>query len=142
MGPDPDREDAMTAYPPTSASRQRRALLAILLIAPFLSQADATIANVATPSIGAELGAAGAVLELVVGGYLIAFAVLIITGARIGQSHGYRRVFVAGLATFSLASLACGLAPDATTLVVARVVQGAGAALMFPQALTGIQLNF
>jgi MFS family permease len=114
----------------------------VLLVAPFLAQADATIANVATPSIHAHLGASGAALELVIGGYLIAFAVLLITGARLGQTHGYRRVFVAGLALFSLASLACGLAPDAWVLVVARVLQGSGAALMFPQTLTGIQLNF
>jgi hypothetical protein len=68
--------------------------------------------------------------------------VLLITGARLGQTHGYRRVFLAGIATFGLASLACGLAPDPTLLVVARVLQGISAALMFPQALTGIQLNF
>jgi MFS family permease len=81
-------------------------------------------------------------LELVIGGYLIAFAVLLITGARLGQTHGYKRLFLIGMATFSLASLLCGLAPSPEFLVGARVVQGAGAALMFPQALTGIQLNF
>ena len=61
-------------------------LLGVLLVAPFMAQADATIANVATPSIHADLGASGAVLELVIGGYLIAFAVLLITGARLGQT--------------------------------------------------------
>jgi MFS family permease len=117
-------------------------LLAVLLMGPLMAQADATIANVATPSIRDELGASGAALELVVGGYMIAFAVLLITGARLGQSHGYRKLFVAGVATFTLASVACGLAPTAALLVAARVVQGAGAALMFPQTLTGIQLAF
>jgi MFS family permease len=117
-------------------------LLAVLLVAPFLAQADATIANVATPSIRTHLGASGAVLELVIGGYLIAFAVLLVTGARLGQTYGYRRLFVAGLALFGAASLACGLAPDPAFLVAARVLQGAGAALMFPQTLTGIQLTF
>jgi MFS family permease len=117
-------------------------LLAVLLVGPFMSQADATIANVATPSIHADLGASAAALELVIGGYLLTFSVLLITGARLGQTHGYRRVFLAGIATFGLASLACGLAPDPTLLVVARVLQGISAALMFPQALTGIQLNF
>jgi len=117
-------------------------VLPVLLGAPFLAQADATIANVATPSIHAELGASGGLLELVVGGYLIAFAVLVITGARLGQTHGYRRVFLIGVALFTAASLACGLAPDPVMLVLARVLQGAGAALMFPQALTGIQRNF
>jgi MFS family permease len=117
-------------------------LLAVLLMGPLMAQADATIANVATPSIHAGLGASGAALELVVGGYMIAFAVLLITGARLGQSHGYRRVFIAGVATFTLASVACGLAPTPALLVAARVVQGAGAALMFPQTLTGIQIAF
>jgi EmrB/QacA subfamily drug resistance transporter len=119
-----------------------RRLLAVLLVAPFLAQADATIANVATPSIHADLGASGAELELVIGAYLIAFAVLLITGARLGQTYGYRRMFMTGLAVFGCASLACGLAPVPAVLVIARVLQGAGAALMFPQTLTGIQLNF
>lgn len=120
----------------------RGRLLAVLLAAPFMAQADATIANVAIPSIRADLGASDAVLELVVGGYLIAFAVLLITGARLGQTHGYRRVFLLGLGLFTGASLLCGLAPDAIVLVLARVLQGLGAALMFPQTLTGIQLHF
>jgi len=117
-------------------------LLAVLLMGPFMAQADATITNVATPSIRAGLGASGAALELVVGGYMIAFAMLLITGARLGQTHGYRRIFVLGVATFTAASIACGLAPTPPALVAARVLQGAGAALMFPQTLTGIQLIF
>jgi MFS family permease len=84
----------------------------------------------------------GAALELVVGGYLVAFAVLLITGARLAQAHGYKRLFTLGMVLFSLASLACGLAWSPWALVVARVVQGAGAALMFPQTLTGVQFNF
>jgi MFS family permease len=117
-------------------------LLAVLLMGPLMAQADATIANVATPSIRADLGASGAALELVVGGYMIAFAMLLITGARLGQTHGYRRVFVLGVTTFTSASALCGIAPTPAVLVAARVLQGAGAALMFPQTLTGIQLSF
>jgi MFS family permease len=117
-------------------------LLAVLLMAPFMAQADATIANLAAPSIHADLRTSGAELELVVGGYLIAFAVLLITGARAGQTHGYRQVFLLGAGVFTGASLLCGLAPGPVVLIVARVVQGAGAALMFPQTLTGIQLSF
>lgn len=131
------------APPATGAlSADRRRLLAALLVGPFMAQADATIANVATPSIHADLGASGATLELVIGGYLIAFAVLLITGARLGQTHGYRRIYLLGIGLFGLASLVCGVAPDTAVLVGARVVQGIGAALMFPQTLTGIQLNF
>ncbi len=111
-------------------------------MAPLMAQADATIANVAAPSIRADLGTSGAQLELVIGGYLIAFAMLLITGARLGQTHGYRRAFLLGVGVFTGASLLCGLAPTPSVLIAARVVQGAGAALMFPQTLTGIQLGF
>jgi MFS family permease len=115
--------------------------LAIWLSAMFMTQLDVTIVNVATPAIHDDLGASGAELELVVGAYLLAYAVLLITGARLGELLGFRRVFLSGLALFSAASLACGLAPDPIVLVAARVVQGAGAALMVPQVLSGIQLE-
>jgi MFS family permease len=128
----------MTPSPPPRPG----GMLAILLVAPFMAQADVTIANVATPSIHADLGASGAALELVIGGYLVAYAVFLITGARLGQTHGYRRVFLVGVGVFTAASLLCGLAPSPVILVAGRVVQGFGAALMFPQALTAIQLHF
>ncbi|HEV2256977.1 MAG TPA: MFS transporter [Streptosporangiaceae bacterium] len=72
----------------------------------------------------------------------MAYAVLLVTCARLGQARGYRRMFLAGLAGFTAASLACTLAPDAITLVVARIAAGATAALMAAQVLTGIQLGF
>lgn len=126
----------------TTRAPHRGWLLGVLLAGAFMPLVDETVANVATPSIQSDLGASGAALQLVIGGYLIAFALLLIPGARLGQTHGYRRMFLLGSAVFTLASLACGLAPTATVLVVARVLQGAGAALMFPQTLSGIQLNF
>jgi len=130
----PNTDQARSGHP--------RALLAVLLAAPFLSSVDATIANVATPSIRTSLGASGASAELIIGGYLIAYATLLITGARLGQSHGYRRLFLLGMAGFTVTSLLAGLAPDAGALVAARVLQGAAAALMFPQAMTGIRLTY
>jgi predicted MFS family arabinose efflux permease len=117
-------------------------MLAVLLAPLFMYQADATIVNVANPSIHADLGTSGAELQLVVGGYLLASAMLLITGARLGQMRGYRRVFLLGLAGFGVASLACGLAPTPIVLVIARVAQGASGALLIPQVLSGIQLNF
>ncbi|MGH2867190.1 MAG: MFS transporter [Solirubrobacteraceae bacterium] len=101
-------------------------LLAVLLAPMFMYQADATIVNVANPSIHAHLHATGAQLELVIGAYLLASVTLFITGARLGQMRGYRRVFLSGLAMFTLASLACGLAPSALVLIIARIVQGLG----------------
>jgi MFS family permease len=117
-------------------------LLAVMLTMLFMYQADATIVNVATPSIRAHLGASGAQLELVIDGYLLASAALLITGARLGYLLGYRRVFLTGLAVFGAASLACGLAPGPLALVVARVIQGTGGALAFPQVLTAVQVHF
>ncbi|WP_438490064.1 MFS transporter [Streptomyces sp. S186] len=108
----------------------------------FLGNVDIAIVNIATPSIQLHLHASGAELELIVSGYTLTYAVLLITSARLGGARGYRRMFQLGLAIFTLASLACGLAPTPVLLVVARVVQGAGAALLTSQVLTGIQLNF
>ena len=103
---------------------------------------DTAIVNVAGPSIGAGLSASGAELQLVVSGYILAYGMLLITGARLGDLRGRRRIFLTGLTVFTLASLACGLAPAAVPLIAARVVQGVGAALMVPQVLTGIQHAF
>src|SRR5262249_28245911 len=76
-----------------------------------------------------------------IGGYIVAFAVFLITGARLGQTHGYRRLFLLGLGLFGVASLVGGLGPNVTVLIGMRVVQGIAAALMFPQRLTGVPLT-
>jgi len=117
-------------------------LLPILLTAVFMTTADNSIVNVAVPSIATGLRASGGELELAVSAYILAYAVLLVTGARLGSIYGYRRIFSTGLALFTLGSLACGLAPDAVALILARIVQGIGAAIMVPQVLTGIQLSF
>lgn len=115
--------------------------LPVLLSAVFMTTADNSIVNVAVPSIERTLDASDAQLQLTVSGYVLAYAALLVTGARLGTIFGYRRIFLSGLCAFTLASLACGLAPDALTLVAARVVQGIGAALMVPQVLTVIQMS-
>jgi MFS family permease len=108
----------------------------------FITNVDIAVVNVATPSIHERLSASGSELQFVVSGYVLSYAMLLITGARLGDMYGYRRLFIAGLGVFTLASLACGLAPSAIVLILARVVQGVGAALMAPQVLTGIQQSF
>jgi MFS family permease len=108
----------------------------------FITNVDVAIVNVAAPSIHEQLGANGSELQFVVSDYVLAYAMLLITGARLGAMYGYRRLFLVGLVVFSAASLGCGLAPNAIALIVARVIQGIGAGLMVPQVLTGIQLNF
>ena len=90
----------------------------------------------------ATLGASGASLQLVVAGYTIAYAVLLVTGARLGDILGHRRVFLAGVPLFTLASLGCGLAPTTGVLVALRFLQGAGAATMIPQVLSLIQRTY
>ena len=114
-------------------------VLAVVLIGQFMAVLDASIVNVAAPSIHASLRASGAGLQLVVAGYTITYAVLLVTGARLGDILGHRRVFLTGLVLFTLASLGCGLAGTASLLITLRFVQGAGAALMIPQVLSLIQ---
>jgi predicted MFS family arabinose efflux permease len=124
------------------AAAHRGWLLAVLMTMLFMYQADAAIVNVATPAIRTDLGASGAQLELVISGYLLASASLIVIGARLGYLYGCRPVFLTGLGVFGAASLACGLAPSPTVLIAARVLQGVGGALAYPQVLTGIQVYF
>ncbi|WP_129309282.1 MFS transporter [Streptomyces sp. L2] len=110
-----------------------------VLLAAALPLVDFFIVNVALPTIGADLAAGEAVLELVVAGYGVAYAVLLVLGGRLGDLVGRRRLFLGGMAAFGVTSLACGLAPDAWTLVAARVAQGASAAAMLPQVLATVQ---
>jgi MFS family permease len=113
--------------------------LVTVLLGAALPLIDFFIVNVALPTIDANLHASTATLELVVAGYGIGYALLLVLGGRLGDSFGRRRMFLAGMAAFTLTSLICGLAPTATTLVLARVAQGAAAAMMLPQVLSTIQ---
>ena len=117
-------------------------MLAVLLLGQFMSMLDVFVVNVAMPVIGVDLRASGAALQLVVGVYSVAYAMLLITGARLGDLYGRRRMYQLGVIVFTLASLACGLAPNAPALVFFRFVQGAGAAVMVPQIISVIQLRF
>lgn len=121
---------------------RHRMMLPILLIGQAMAAMDTSIVNVAAPVIRQELGISGALLQIVIAGYVLAYAVLLVTGARLGDDYGYRRLFVGGVALFTAASLACGIAPETATLIVARIAQGIGAALMVPQVLSLIQRQF
>jgi len=116
--------------------------LAIVLTGQIMAVLDTNIVNVAVPAMHATLGASGAALQLIVAGYTIAYAVLLVTGARLGDILGHRRVFLAGVALFTLASLGCGLAPTTGALVALRFIQGVGAATMIPQILSLIQRTY
>jgi EmrB/QacA subfamily drug resistance transporter len=116
--------------------------LALILTASFMVMLDFTIVNIALPSIERELSLSTPVVQWVVTGYAIAFSGLLILGGRAADLLGRRRMFVAGLLVFSLASLAGGLAGDAVLLIASRIVQGAGAALVAPAALSLITTSF
>jgi MFS family permease len=127
---------------PAAAARGRWLMLIVLLAGQFMALLDVTIVNVAMPTIGRSLHATGAELQLVVAGYTVSYAMMLITGARLGELYGRRRVFMAGVAVFTVASLTCGIAPGVGVLIGARFVQGAGAAAMMPQIMSVIQLRF
>ena len=125
--------------PMTDRTRLTSLGLATVLLGAFLSIADFFIVNVALPTIDGDLHASEATLELVVAGYGIPYALLLVLGGRLGDLHGRRRLFMLGMASFTVWSLLCGLAPTASSLVVFRAIQGASAALMVRQVLATIQ---
>jgi EmrB/QacA subfamily drug resistance transporter len=108
----------------------------------FMIMLDNTVVNVALPSIRADLGISVAELEWVVNAYALTFGVLLLTGGKLADLLGRRRIFIAGLVIFTGASLWCGLADGAASLIAARTVQGAGAALMNPATLSIITATF
>ncbi|MDX3237783.1 MFS transporter [Streptomyces sp. ME03-5709C] len=130
------------AGPPGRRGPRAGQLLGVLLTGQFMALLDAFIVNVAAPTIRTDLHASGAGLQMIVAGYTISYAVLLITGARAGDLWGHRRAFLAGLTVFTAASLTCGLAGSTGQLTAFRLVQGAGSALMIPQVLSLIQRNF
>lgn len=119
--------------------RRRTLAMAVVALAFVMDLLDVTIVNVAIPAIQQGLGAGTAAVQWLVAGYVLSFAVVLITGGRLGDLYGHRRLFLVGVAAFTLASLACGLVSDAGGLVVARLLQGACAALMVPQVMALMQ---
>ncbi|MDQ3576512.1 MAG: MFS transporter [Actinomycetota bacterium] len=118
------------------------AVLAVLLSGWFLTQFDFFVVNIAAPSFERQLGAGPLALELIVGGYAFAYATGMITGGRLGDRYGHRRIFVIGMLSFTAASLLCGLAPNAAFLVATRLLQGLACAVMAPQILATITATF
>ena len=125
---------------PTRPSARARALrwapLAVILTGTFMVVLDFFIVNVALPSIGRSLRASSGSLEWISAGYALSTAVLLVTGGRLGDRFGRRRIFCAGLAVFTLSSALCGTADDATVLVAGRLLQGCGGALLSTNVLS------
>lgn len=116
--------------------------LFVLLLAGFVTIFDLFVVNVAIPSMQSSLGASLSELGYIIAGYELAFGVLLITGGRLGDLYGRRRLFITGMAGFTTASLLCGIAPGVEILIAARVFQGLAAALLFPQVYASIRINF
>ncbi len=136
----------MSAAPPSAAapsvrpgiayaSPQGRWVLAVAILASAVAMLDATVVNVALPAIGRDLRAGFSGLQWTVNGYTLALGSLLLLGGSLGDRYGRRRMLVAGLALFTAASLLCALAPSIGLLVGARVLQGAGGALLTPESL-------
>ncbi len=120
----------------------RALAVGVLLVATFMDLLDTTIVNVGLPSIRRDLHASSSQIEWIVSGYVLSFAVALITAGRMGDAFGRKKVFLAGVAGFTIASAIAALAPNADVLVVSRFVQGLFAAVMIPQVLSIIQVLF
>ncbi|MFF2401654.1 MFS transporter [Streptomyces goshikiensis] len=114
--------------------------VSVVMVGMFMAILDSFIVVVAGPAIQADLGASVGQLQWILAGYQLSYAVFMITGGRLADLYGRKRVFITGTAVFTLASLACALAQDPGTLIGARIVQGVGAALMVPQVFAVITL--
>jgi EmrB/QacA subfamily drug resistance transporter len=133
-----------TETTPLSAPGDRRRwfALAIVMTAAFMDLVDVTIVNIAIPSIQTNAGASDSQIQWITAGYALAFAAGLITGGRLGDIHGRKRLFLTGIGGFTLASALCGFAANPEMLVASRILQGGMAALMVPQVLSIVHATF
>lgn len=128
--------------PAATADRRRWIALAIVMTATFMDLVDVTIVNIAIPSIQRDAGASVSHIQWITAGYALAFAAGLITGGRLGDIHGRKRLFLIGIGGFTLASALCGFAVNPEMLVASRILQGGMAALMVPQVLSIVHATF
>ncbi len=131
-----------TAGAPVGEHPRRWFMLPVVLMAMFMAGFDIWAVNVAAPSLQRDLHVSDAALQLIVGGYAFMYASGMVTGGRLGDLFGYRRMFMIGVISFAAASLLCGLAQSPGELVAARLVQGLTGAVMVPQVLALITATF
>ncbi|MGF7228653.1 MAG: MFS transporter [Candidatus Saccharibacteria bacterium] len=123
-------------------AKQKKIALLIVAFAFVMDLLDSTIVNIAIPSIQSNLGASYATIQWLIAGYSLTFALLLITGGRMGDVFGYKKIFLLGIGGFTIASLLTGIAPNAGFLVVSRLLQGSMAALMVPQVMSLMQVMY
>ncbi|PTM93686.1 EmrB/QacA subfamily drug resistance transporter [Streptomyces sp. VMFN-G11Ma] len=137
--------DQRTSQAPTTSSLPLRTawlVMAVVVLADLMDLIDSSIANLAGPSIRADLGGGQVTVQWVLSAYTAAFALGLVTSGRLGDLLGRRRLFLLGMTGFTLASLACGLAPDVVFLIVARTLQGLFGSVMIPQGLALVKVVF
>ena len=125
-----------------SADPRRWAALVVMLLAAFMNLLDVSIVNIAIPPIQQGLHASYADVQWTLAGYALAYALMLITGGRLGDTYGRKRLFLIGVVGFTIMSALCGAAQSAGMLIASRVAQGAMGALMIPQVLSVIQVMF
>jgi MFS family permease len=128
--------------PPTRAGTRTWWALTVLLMGTLLPPLDFFIVNVALPSMQTDLHASPAIAQLVISAYAATYAIFLITGGRLGDLYGRRRIFLVGILAFAAASAVCGFASSPAALVTGRILQGGAAAIMAPQALASIHALF
>src|SRR5713101_8140925 len=143
---DPMPPDAEILAPPAAPGeapdRRRWLTLAVLLLAAFMNLLDISIVNIAIPSIQRDLHASYADIQWALAGYTLAYALVLITGGRLGDTFGRKRLFLIGVTGFTIMSALCGAAQSPGILIASRVAQGAFGAIMIPQVLSVIQVIF
>jgi sugar phosphate permease len=123
-------------------ARERRWVLVAAILASAIAYIDESVVNVALPAIGKDLAASVAVIQWVINAYTLCLAAFLLVGGAAGDQIGRRRVFVVGITIFGIASVWCGLSPNVTQLIIARALQGIGAALLIPCSLAIIGASF
>jgi MFS family permease len=122
--------------------KMRTVALVVVSLAFVMDLLDSTIVNIAIPSIQANLGASYSAIQWLIAGYALAFALILVTGGRMGDVYGYKKIFMIGVAGFTVASLLSGLSQDPGQLIAARFLQGSMAALMVPQVISLMQVMY
>ncbi|MEY9962023.1 EmrB/QacA subfamily drug resistance transporter [Streptacidiphilus sp. MAP12-16] len=132
----------MSTDVPVTPDPRRWLALAVVMTASLMDMVDVTIVNIAVPSIQRDTGASFSAIQWITAGYALAFAIGLITGGRLGDIYGRKRLFLLGIGGFTIASALCGLAANPDMLVATRILQGAAGAMMVPQVLSIIHTTF
>src|ERR1700754_926573 len=124
------------------SQRRKRLTLAATILGSSMAFIDGSVVNIALPAIQQALHADAASTQWIVNAYLLLLGALVLTGGSAADRYGRRSIFLTGIALFTIASIACGLSPDITVLVISRAVQGLGAALLVPASLAMLGATF